>query len=131
MAAAAARLILDSGAVIAWQRQHRPVVRHLTEAMRTSVPVVIPAVVLAECARGGHRDAPIHRLLSSAHVAAVGARIAIAAGRLLAEAGMNATVDALVAAEAIRGGPCVVLTSDPADLRVLIGKRHYVQVMAI
>src|SRR6266542_7147374 len=89
MAAAAARLILDSGAVIAWQRQRRPVVRYLTEAMETSVPVVIPAVVLAECVRGGPRDASIHRLLAAAHVSVVGARIAIAAGRLLAEAGMR------------------------------------------
>src|SRR6266542_1036449 len=99
MAAAAARLILDSGAVIAWQRQRRPVVRYLTEAMETSVPVVIPAVVLAECVRGGPRDASIHRLL--------------------------------VAAEALRGGPCVVLTADPADLGALIGKRPHVQVVAI
>jgi len=131
MAAAAARLILDSGAVIAWQRQRRPVVRYLTEAMETSVPVVIPAVVLAECVRGGPRDASIHRLLAAAHVSVVGARIAIAAGRLLAEAGMNATVDALVAAEALRGGPCVVLTADPADLGALTGKRPHVQVVAI
>jgi predicted nucleic acid-binding protein len=131
MAAAAARLILDSGAVIAWQRQRRSVVRYLTQAMATSAPVVVPAVVLAECARGGPHDAPIHRLLASAHVAAVGARIAFAAGVLLAETGMSATVDALVAAEALRGGPCVVLTSDPADLEALVGKRPDVQVIAV
>jgi PIN domain len=131
MAAAAARLILDSGAVIAWQRQRRSVVRYLTEAMASSVTVVVPAVVLAECARGGARDTPIHRLLASAHVAAVDARIALAAGALLAETGMTATVDALVATEAIRGRPCVVLTSDPADLGALIGKRPDVEVRAI
>ncbi|HZD37570.1 MAG TPA: PIN domain-containing protein [Actinomycetes bacterium] len=131
MAAAAARVILDTGAVIAWQRQRPHVVRYLTELMARSLPVVVPAVVLAECVRGGARDAPIHRLLASVRVTSVGARVAIAAGRLLAEAGMDATVDALVAAEAIRGGPCLVLTSDPADLGALIGKRSYVQVIAI
>ncbi len=131
MAAAPARVILDTGAVIAWQRQRRHVRVYLTELMASNVPIVIPAVVLAECARGGPRDAHIHRLLASARVASVGARVALAAGRLLAEAGMDATVDALVAAEAIRSGPCVVLTTDPTDLGALIGKRSYVQVIAI
>jgi predicted nucleic acid-binding protein len=131
MAAAAARLILDSGAVIAWQRRHPRVRSYLTKAMRSGTPVVIPAVVLAECVRGGPRDAPTYQLLAAARVSVVGARIAIAAGLLLAEAGMSATVDALVAAEALRGGPCVLLTSDPADLRALVGKRRDVQVMAL
>jgi hypothetical protein len=40
-------------------------------------------------------------------------------------------VDALIAAEAIRGGPCVVLTADPGDLAALVGKRPYVQVIAV
>jgi predicted nucleic acid-binding protein len=131
MAAAAPRLILDSGAVIAWQRQHPGVRAYLTRAMRGGSPVVIPAVVLAECVRGGPRDAPIHQLLAVARVSVVGARIAIAAGHLLAEAGMSATVDALVAAEALRGGPCVVLTGDPVDLSALIGKRRDIQVRAL
>jgi PIN domain len=125
------RLILDSGAVIAWQRGRPSVWGRVAQAVRRGTPIVTPAVVLAECVRGGPRDAPIHRLLAIAHVPFIGPRVAIAAGRLLGEAGMNATVDALVAAEAIRGGPCVVLTSDPGDLAALVGKRPYVQVIAI
>jgi hypothetical protein len=131
MGTLAARLILDSGAVIAWQRWRRPVLSYVVEAMERGMPIVIPAVVLTECARGGPSDARIHRLLAAARVPVVGARIALDAGRLLGETGMHATVDALVAAEAIRGGPCVVLTTDPADLGALIGKRPYVQVMAV
>jgi rRNA-processing protein FCF1 len=131
MAAAAARVILDTGAVIGWQRQRPHVRAYIAEVIASSVPIVVPAVVLAECARGGLRDASIHRLLAAARVSIVGMRIAFAAGLLLAETGMNATVDALVAAEAIRGGPCVVLTSDAADLGALIGKRPYVQVIAV
>ncbi len=125
------RLVLDSGAVIAWQRGRPSVWARVTQAVRRGTPIVIPAVVLAECLRGGPRDASIRRLLAAGRVSVVGARIALAAGRLLGEAKMNATVDALVAAEAIRGGPCVVLTSDPADLRALIGKRPHVQVIAV
>lgn len=125
------RLVLDSGAVIAWQRGRPSVWARVTQAVRRGTPIVVPAVVLAECVRGGPRDASIHRLLAAARVSVVGARIALAAGRLLGEAKLNATVDALVAAEAIRGGPCVVLTSDPADLGALIGKRPHVQVIAV
>jgi hypothetical protein len=127
----AARLILDSGAVLAWQRRRRDVWSYVVDAMRRGTPIVIPAVVLAECFRGGPRDVPIHRLLAGARVPFVGTRIALAAGRLLGEARMSATVDALIAAEAIRGGPCVVLTADPGDLAALVGKRPYVQVIAV
>jgi hypothetical protein len=127
----AERLILDSGAVIGWQRNDPNVWAYVDEAARRGASVVVPAVVVAECIRGGGRDASIHRLLHAARVPFVSKRVAVQAGGLLGKAGMRATVDALVAAEAIRGGPCMLLTSDPGDLVALLDGRPYVRVVEV
>lgn len=127
----AGRLILDSGAVIAWQRGRADVWARIARASRHGVSLVIPAVVVAECVRGGPGDALIHRLLAAAHVPSIGTRIALQAGRLLGEAGMRATVDALIVAEAISAAPCVILTSDPDDMTALVGDRAHVRVEPI
>jgi hypothetical protein len=127
----AGRLILDSGAVIGWQRNDLNVRRYVTQAARRGASVVVPAVVVAECVRGGGKDASIHRLLATARVPSVSKRVAIHAGHLLGKAGTSATIDALVAAEAIRGGPCLLLTSDPGDLAALVGGRPYVRIVEV
>jgi len=127
----AGRLILDSGALIGWQRRDPTVWAYVAQAARRGTSVVVPAVVVAECVRGGPRDALIHRLLATVRVPFIGKRIAVHAGRLLGERRMRATVDALVAAEAIRGGPCLLLTSDPNDLAPLVGERPYVQIVRV
>ena len=127
----AERLILDSGAVIGWQRNDPNVWGYVAEAARLDTSIVVPAVVVAECVRGGGRDALIHRLLAAATVPSLSKRLAVQAGYLLGKAGTSATVDALVAAEAIRGGPCLVLTSDPGDLAALVGERPYVRIVAV
>lgn len=126
-----ARLILDSGAVIAVQRGNRLVDAHIATAAARGEDVVVPAVVVAECIRGGTADAPIHRLLHASHVPFLGGRLAQAAGRLLAAAGMTAAVDALVVAEAIRGGPCVLLTTDPDDLGRLAAGRPFIRIVGL
>jgi hypothetical protein len=126
-----ARLILDSGAVIAVQRGSRLVDAYLATAAARGEEVVVPAVVVAETVRGGPADAPIHRLLRASHVPFLGRRLAEAAGRLQAAAGMAAAVDALVVAEAVRGGPCVLLTSDPGDLSRLAAARPFIRIVAV
>jgi hypothetical protein len=127
----AGRLILDSGALIGWQRNDQNVWGYVSQASRRGASVVVPAVVIAECIRGGGKDALIYRLLAIARVPILGKRVAVHAGQLLGGARMSATIDALVAAEAIRGGPCVLLTSDPGDLGSLVGKRPYVRIVEV
>jgi len=127
----AGRLILDSGAVIGWQRNDPNVWRYVTQAAGRGATIVVPAVVVAECVRGGGRDASIYRLLHAARVPVVSKRVAVHAGLLLGKAGTSATVDALVAAEAIRGGPCLLLTSDPGDLAALVDGRPYVRIVEV
>jgi hypothetical protein len=127
----AERLILDSGAVIGWQRNDPNVWGYIAEAAKLGIAVVVPAVVVAECVRGGGRDASIHRLLAAARVPSVSKRVAVLAGYLLGRAGSSTTIDALVAAEAIRGGPCMLLTSDAGDLAALVDGRPYIRIVKV
>jgi hypothetical protein len=97
------------------------------------VEMIIPVVVLAETTRGnGPRDAPVNLVLAQAGVVGIlGESDARLAGELLARVDSNSTIDALVAAEAIRRSPSVVLTSDPDDLKPLLADYPAVSVQAI
>jgi len=119
----AARLVLDSGAVLAVARGNRTVTRLIEAARLEQVDVVIPPVVVAETIRGGGRDAPIHRLLRFAEVPPFGLRLARRAGALLARSGTSNVADAQVMAEALSRGPAIVLTGDANDMqRLAIGE---------
>lgn len=117
----AQRLILDSGAVIALAREEGRARAALAAAWEVGADVVVPAVVVAETIRGyGAREAPVNRLLNRiGNVAPATEARARAAGALLARAKSNATVDALVVAEAVESGGGVMLTGDPDDLGAL------------
>ena len=110
------RLLLDAGAVIGLTRGDHRVRAWLGRAVEDDLDVVIPAVVIAETTRGGSRDAIINRLIAGASVSDADEAIARSAGRLLAAAASDATIDALVIAEAPRSPATIVLTSDPDDL---------------
>lgn len=112
------RLILDSGAVIALARQEPRARAALAAAVRAGAEVEVPPEVVAETVRGdGPRDAPVNRVIRAVgEVPASEEAHARLAGRLLAKARSNATVDAMVVAHAIRSGGGVVLTGDPDDL---------------
>ena len=60
-----ARVILDSGAVIALAAGDARARALVTRAVRQGDLLVIPAVVLAETTRGGARDAPVNRVVNS------------------------------------------------------------------
>lgn len=79
-------------------------------------------VVVAETVRGsGPRDAPVNLVLGQfAPHRPVDEPTVRHAGELLAAAGSNATIDALVAAEAIHRRPSLLLTSDPDDMNALL-----------
>jgi predicted nucleic acid-binding protein len=115
----AQRLILDSGAVIAWSRGDVRARAMLTRALELALDVRIPVVVLAEILRGGPRDAAIHRVRNAVDVFPTEEPTARLAGALLGRTRGANTVDALVAAEAIRAA-ADVLTSDAGDLRALL-----------
>jgi hypothetical protein len=95
------------------------------------MPIVIPAVIIAQVIRGGPRDAPLNRLLNGiriddvaippADIVPVGETLARLAGRLLGLTSTTDVVDAIVAAEAGRSLPATILTGDLADMQRLVG----------
>ena len=120
-----ATLVLDSGAVIGLARGDRRLRALISHAHRMGVSIRVPMVVLAETARGnGPRDAALNLVLHSmAPHRPLDEPTARLAGGLLATARSNATLDALVAAEAIHCRPSVVLTADPDDLGRLLAEQ--------
>lgn len=124
------RLILDSGAVIAWSRGDVRTRALLTRALELSLDVRIPVAVLAEVLRGGARDAPIHRVRNAVDVFSTEEATARLAGALLGRTGGSNTVDALVAAEAVIAG-ADVLTGDADDLGALLRDQRSVTVIQL
>jgi hypothetical protein len=90
-------------------------------------------VIVAETVRGtGPRDAPVNLVLAqTAPQHPLTDAIARTAGRLLATARSSSTIDALVVAEALDCAPSMILTSDPTDLRQLLGDHPGVTVEPI
>jgi hypothetical protein len=83
----APRLILDSGAVIAWSRGDVRARALLTRALELGRDIRIPVAVLAETLRGGPRDAPVHRVRNAVDVVPTEEATARLAGALLAQTG--------------------------------------------
>lgn len=111
------RLILDAGAAIGLSRADVRARAALAAALEASAEVSVPAVVVAETARGGPADARVNRVLKAVgRVDVADEAIGRTAGRLLGSAGSAATVDAVVVATAIEGGSAVILTGDGGDL---------------
>jgi predicted nucleic acid-binding protein len=128
----ATALVLDSEGLSRAAAGDVRAVAWLARARELRLPLVVNAVTLTETIRGGGRDARVHLLTRNARVDAVDANRAAEAGRLLGATGRDDTVDALVAATAIRlDRPVTVLTSDPADLRALTDGHPQIRVVAI
>lgn len=126
-------IVLDAGAVIGLSRHNNKLRARVLAARADGAELRVPMVVVAETVRGnGPRDAPVNIVLAqTAPQHPLTERIARHAGQLLAEAGSSATIDALVAAEAIECAPSVILTSDPRDLRALLANEPGVVVEQI
>jgi predicted nucleic acid-binding protein len=128
-----ARLILDSGAVIALAANQARARQFVERALRDRLLIVVPAPVVAETTRGGARDAPVNRVLRAIHeIAPVTEAVACEAGRLIAAANIaHATVDALIVAEAVLHGPSVVLTGDLRDMSALAANHPQLRIHPI
>ena len=117
-----ARVVLDSGAVIALSRGDSRARAVIARSVRDRDYVVVPAVVVAETTRGRSTDAVVNRVLKAIDAVPPATEpVARTAGRLLGRTRRTtSTVDALIAAEAALNPPAVVVTSDVHDLRALL-----------
>jgi hypothetical protein len=115
------RVVLDTGGVLAWARGDEFVRDILRRALHGAVPIVVPVPVIAQLIRGGPADAPVNLVLKVVEdFGAMTPLLARQAGVLLGRMRTTDVVDALVAAEALRVLPAMLLTSDPGDLRRLL-----------
>ncbi len=116
-------LVLDSGALIALDRNDRTVWAMLHNAAADDAQVSVPAGVIAQAWRDGGRQALLARALVHCDEVPLEGALARATGLLCGHAGTADIVDAsvaLVAAARSRTGPTALVTSDPTDLRHLL-----------
>jgi predicted nucleic acid-binding protein len=117
-----AGLTLDAGALIAYERGEFEIRRILKAAFRRGVTTTIPAVVLAEVWRGDAKDAAVARLLKWCRIEPLDESRARAAGALRRSTSSAGAIDACVAV-GVRERGDVIATSDPDDMRRLLGSR--------
>ena len=111
-------LVLDSGGLVAIDRNDFVVRRQVDEATRRSVEVVTSAAVVAQVWRNGSRQALLARLLRGFDIRPLGPAAGRRIGELLAVSRTVDVVDAHLAL-LVRDGD-VVLTSDPSAIGRLL-----------
>jgi hypothetical protein len=113
-------ITLDTGALVALERDDRRMRALMVEASRGAWRVTIPVGALAQAVRVPQRQVRLFRLIRSrtTDVADLTMADAIAVGQLLRRTGTADIVDAHVVLCAARAGQAIV-TSDPKDLRRL------------
>lgn len=115
-----AGVAIDTGGLIAVDRNDRRALVLLARARETGCRVTVPATALAQAIRQPERQARLARLVRqpTTDVVALDRMDATNVGRLLTASGTSDIVDAHVVICARRTRQQVV-TSDPEDLRVL------------
>jgi hypothetical protein len=112
-------LVLDSGALIALEKNDRAMWRRLKAALLASdVPVAHGGVLGQAWRGGGPRQALLARALDGIDIRALDRDLGRAAGDLLARAGTADVVDAALVLLANDGDD--IATSDPFDLEPLV-----------
>lgn len=110
-------LLLDAGALIAYERASRSVLGHLKVASAARAPIKTSTAVIAQVWRHGAKQAGLAMLLRAVDEVALTPSRAREAGLLLARARTSDVVDAALVQLAEDGDE--ILTSDPHDLRAL------------
>lgn len=115
-------LVLDTGALIAGDRNDPKITAIVKAARDTEANVLVPAGCLAEAWRDGPRQANLSRLLKAVHgVPAIDSEAAKRAGELLFRKARDVgPIDADVINVCSRNSPCILVTSDPEDMKLLL-----------
>jgi hypothetical protein len=110
-------IVYDAGALIAAERNERPMLALHTRMLQRGLRPVVPATVLAQVWRGGPQ-VTLSRVLSGCRIAeGFAERDARRIGAWLARSETTDVVDAHVVVVAGRGPGGVVYTEDIGDLR--------------
>lgn len=124
-----AGLILDAGALIAFEKNDRTLVALLVRALELGLPLAVPSGVVGQVWRDGRRQARLARLLGAdeVEVEPLDDERARAAGQLCGVTGTNDVIDASVVLCARARGDRIV-TSDPDDLSLLDPKAKLIAI---
>lgn len=110
-------ITLDTGALIAWERQKRKMIAVLKAVHEDDLSVTVPTAVLVEWFRGNPRR--FNAILDAVKIEDLTETVARSAGEaLVGLPGSITIVDAVVMASAAQRAD-VVYTSDPHDLEAL------------
>lgn len=116
-------LVLDTGALIALDRNDRTAWAALRDAVTADDNIRVPSGAIAQAWRDGARQVLLARALSHCDEVALAGSFARASGLLCGRASTADVIDASVAltvAGAARTENVAVLTSDPDDIRHLL-----------
>lgn len=121
--------VLDTGALLAFERGDRVMVALLARALELDVRLQVPAGVVGQAWRNGKKQARLAQLLNSAliEVAPLTDAQARAAGQLCGFTRTRDLIDASVVLLAAERGVCAV-TSDVDELRRLAPELELVRV---
>jgi len=111
------KLVLDTGALIALERNDRVLWRRLKQSVDAGDVPVTHGAVVAQAWRGGVRQALLARALELIDVRGVDESLGRATGELLARARRDDVVDGALVLLAGEGDR--IVTSDPDDLEPL------------
>jgi predicted nucleic acid-binding protein len=115
------RIILDSGAIIASERNDPTLAAILKAARKNRTPILVPATVVAETWRGPSTHARTAHLFGSVDgFPELNEQSARQVGALLAVSKTAAIVDGNVVAIAIALRPATIVTSDVHDVTHLL-----------
>lgn len=130
-------MVLDADGVTKAAAGDKRVTAWLIRASELDAEIIVSAVTVAEVIRGAPGDAKVNRVIKATDVVAADEGLGRSAGALLGRARSSAAVDAFVAATAVAAvtrstaSRCIVLSSDPGDLRALLEGEDVVQVIPV
>jgi hypothetical protein len=113
-------LVLDAGALIAFERGDRRIRALLMLADKTRDGILVPASALAQVWRGGARSAPLVRLIAAGKVDSLDELRAREVGERLGRRDKSDIADAHVVCCAL-DRDADLITSDPEDMEALAG----------
>ena len=117
----APRLVPDTGALIALERDDARAYRHLLTAAQRGFLVVVPTLVVLEALEGARTPATVERIMKKidAEIPLLPAITRQVPG-LKRSSGVDSTTDVVVALEALSVPGSMILTSDPADIHRIL-----------
>ncbi|HEX3609095.1 MAG TPA: hypothetical protein VHU14_05425 [Solirubrobacterales bacterium] len=127
---AAGDLVLDAGALIAFERADRRTAAIIGDALEVGDEVVVPASALAQAWRGGPRSARLARLMTGIASDTLDEARAKEVGERLGSRARTDVADAHVVCCALDQG-AIVLTADRGDIEALASADEHLVVVAV